>query len=189
MPSPGEQRPYRRIFFFYVCLIYLTLPVFRNVVTWIENLFGPAAISLITPLLAVAFAGILFIWIVRNSSGPAAVLKFFTLALAGCLILLYLKGNPVEQIHLVEYGLVGFIGYLSSGARSGRASAGCILPWLLIVLVVGLLDEVIQHFLPMRVFDWRDVFINGLSAVLGFVAARVATAEIDSADGREYNEI
>jgi VanZ family protein len=36
--------------------------------------------------------------------------------------------------------------------------------------LIGLLDEVVQYFLPNRVFDWYDVGLNTCAALIGALA-------------------
>ena len=84
---------------------------------------------------------------------------------------------PEERTHLIEYGVVAVF---VKEALTERASQGrhVPVPALLAVLatvLVGLLDECIQAFLPNRVFDYRDILFNGLAAVMA-VAASVALA-------------
>lgn len=72
---------------------------------------------------------------------------------------------PEEKIHVVEYGLLGWlIGWsLFEPAFSiNRIGFAILLGW-----TIGLCDEIIQYFLPNRVYDIRDVTLNGLSTTLG----------------------
>ena len=49
-----------------------------------------------------------------------------------------------------------------------------LLPWAIIsVLALAMGDELLQHFLPSRVGDWRDVGFNALAASGGLLLALV----------------
>ncbi len=82
---------------------------------------------------------------------------------------------PEERTHLIEYGVVAIFvkEALTERASQGRRVPVPALLAILTTALVGLLDECIQAFLPIRVFDYRDIFFNGLAAVMA-VAASVA---------------
>lgn len=64
-----------------------------------------------------------------------------------------------ERLHFICFGMLGFTAYRSFGVQMAA----------LLTCSAGLGDEVLQYFLPSRVGDWRDVFMNcfaGLSALL-----------------------
>ena len=97
-------------------------------------------------------------------------------------LLLFLRSSalPEERTHLMEYGVLGV---LIHEALAERASQGrrVPLPPLLAVLataLLGVLDEVIQWFLPNRVFDPQDILFNllagttSIGAVLALAWAR-----------------
>ena len=65
--------------------------------------------------------------------------------------------NAVERFHFVEYGLVTALFYRASRARGDLSIV--LLP-LIAGLIVGTLDEAWQWFVPERVGEWRDIFIN-----------------------------
>lgn len=72
---------------------------------------------------------------------------------------------PVERIHLLQYGLLGFLVFRSfgpgiEGLRRYAYSA-------VVVFVIGFADEIIQGFVPTRYFDMKDVFVNLASGALG----------------------
>ncbi len=67
----------------------------------------------------------------------------------------------VEKVHVVIFGLLGF---LSQKLFTAKAS-------FIICASLSLLDEVFQYFLPNRVGDIRDVGINLFSAILGLFLA------------------
>ena len=87
--------------------------------------------------------------------------------LAGLFSSFYLR-LPEERIHLVQFGLLGM---LACPSLKGREDNGWIWLWkpLLFVFLVGLSDEVLQWFLPDRVFDLRDIFFNTLGGIWGIL--------------------
>ena len=82
-----------------------------------------------------------------------------------------------ERIHLIQYGLLGALAYAAfenhwSGDR--QSSVRPVVAALLLTTAIGWIDEGIQHLLPHRVYDSRDVALNAISGALaiGLVAGR-----------------
>jgi VanZ like family len=75
---------------------------------------------------------------------------------------------PEERIHLVQFGLLGL---LACPSLKGREEAGWIWLWkpFLFVFLVGVADEVLQWFLPDRVFDLRDILFNTVGGIWGIL--------------------
>jgi len=69
----------------------------------------------------------------------------------------------IEQIHLLEYGGLGAV-----AALAGSSLTRSWMKWV-IVMGVGLADELLQLVLPQRVFQWSDVFLNWGGGVAGFL--------------------
>jgi VanZ family protein len=76
--------------------------------------------------------------------------------------------NAVERMHFVEYGLVGFLFYR---AFKSAGDPSIILMPLLAGFIVGTLDELVQWFIPVRVGEAHDVFINLVSTACGLLFA------------------
>jgi hypothetical protein len=76
--------------------------------------------------------------------------------------------EPVEAVHLVEYGILGVLA--ARALRHHAADSGSLLAAGLLVALVGTLDEVIQWLVPNRFFDLRDVVINAGSGALVQIA-------------------
>ena len=74
--------------------------------------------------------------------------------------------DAVERFHFVEYGAIAVLFY-RVWRRSGDASA-LVLP-LLAGFVVGTLDEWLQWFVPYRVGETKDVFLNLTAIVCGLL--------------------
>ena len=74
-----------------------------------------------------------------------------------------MSAHPEERLHFLLFGALGWL-----------APQIMILPWAIIsVLALAMGDELLQHFLPSRVGDWRDVGFNVLAASGGLLLALV----------------
>jgi hypothetical protein len=74
--------------------------------------------------------------------------------------------DAVERFHFVEYGLVTFLFY-RAWRRAGDLST-LVLP-VLAGLLVGTIEEWFQWFIPARVGDFWDVFLNGVAIACGLM--------------------
>jgi len=80
----------------------------------------------------------------------------------------YPEVNAVERVHFVEYGLIAFLFYRAC-KRAGDPSI-VILP-LLAGFAAGTFDEWLQWFIPYRVGEAHDVFLNLAALVSGLLFA------------------
>lgn len=88
------------------------------------------------------------------------------------LVFVLLKGpNPVvglvEKVHLLEYSLLGVLFWWAFHRR--LPGPQIYFHGLLFTVCAGLLDEYVQHILPLRVGEIRDVWINLLAGALGLL--------------------
>ena len=90
--------------------------------------------------------------------------------------------NPYEFIHLPEYAILSILTLKAIDSGKGKYPSTkqqknlqhLIFknPYLLSSLITGMVgtgDEVYQHFLPGRFYDWHDVFLNILGGILGLI--------------------
>lgn len=107
--------------------------------------------------------GRLLIKHVRIKHVSANVLLVATL-IGYALALSWLK-IPEERMHLVQYGVlvVLVVRALKLDVSTPKACVAAVV----ITSLAGWGDEGIQYLLPNRYFDWKDVFLNAISAVLG----------------------
>ena len=83
-------------------------------------------------------------------------------------------GTLEERTHLFEYGLVAALVHEALIERHKNGGWESWPSWipapailaLIISILLGLLDEVIQSFLPNRVYDLQDVIFNTIAAVM-----------------------
>lgn len=99
-----------------------------------------------------------------------------TLGILGVYLLVLTRmGIPEERSHLIEYGIVGILIHEALKERAG-ADAAILRPALLAIAMtaaVGTVDEIIQGFLPNRVFDVRDIAFNAAAGAMAVTASVV----------------
>jgi hypothetical protein len=78
----------------------------------------------------------------------------------------YAEVNAVERVHFVEYGVIAFLFYRVW--LDTRDPSIVILP-LLAAFAVGTFDEWLQWFIPFRVGEAHDVFLNLAAIVCGLL--------------------
>jgi len=74
--------------------------------------------------------------------------------------------DVVERFHFIEYGLITFLFYRAW--RPLEDASIVILP-VLAGLIVGTADEWLQWFIPNRVGELDDIFLNGIAIACGLV--------------------
>ncbi|MEK7197011.1 MAG: VanZ family protein [Thermodesulfovibrionales bacterium] len=82
--------------------------------------------------------------------------------LIAALIFIYQMERPEERVHFLEYGILGFLVSTATGTGSRH-----LIRALLLIVLIGSVDEFIQLLLPNRVGDLRDVLMNATGGVLG----------------------
>ncbi|MFC1699099.1 VanZ family protein [Candidatus Omnitrophota bacterium] len=120
-----------------------------------------------------AAAGILIIfavWIIfyliskqKDSS------SFIWLAVLACIYAFGLSRLrlAIERVHFIEYGLLAV--FLFRALRHNIKNRSVYLWSGITVFTLGLIDEGIQYLLPNRVYDNRDVIVNGLAGILALL--------------------
>jgi putative Mn2+ efflux pump MntP len=153
------------IVFLFTMLIYLTLPIMPQAWKGFRRLAGGYA-NHIAAIILVIIGFIILIYLIRQRRGGRSICWFLVLALIYAWALSRLK-LPVERIHFLEYGLLSVFVFRALAHDIKNRS---IYLWsALIVFSLGLVDEIIQYFLPNRVYDTRDVIVNGLAGILGLL--------------------
>ncbi|MBT8249257.1 MAG: VanZ family protein [Acidimicrobiia bacterium] len=82
-------------------------------------------------------------------------------------------GIPEERTHLFEYGAVAIV-VLEALRERKRGHRSVPVPAILAILItasLGIIDEIIQFFMPSRVFDPIDIGFNVLAAVMAVTAS------------------
>jgi len=139
----------------YSLSIYGALPFARDWQRYFRQQFGSNLSYLINfSILTVGLVPL--IWLGRRLTllRLAAFIGLVLLSFAAAMQL----GLPEERIHLVQYGILGYL-CASAASTTFKGAAGFALV-IFLGLGIGLGDELIQGLLPSRVFDWWDVSYN-----------------------------
>jgi len=139
---------------------------------WLRQTFPAQFVTIVgvaVGLVVLAAAG-LAVARIRSHRAARYTLIVAALALAVVYSLRSSIGNPesdvVEHVHFVEYGLVTWLFYR---AWLGLGDAAVLVLPLLAGLAVGTGEEWFQWFLPARVGELRDIFLNGAAIVTGLL--------------------
>ena len=96
----------------------------------------------------------------------------FLILIAGCFIPAYLNlHRPLERFHFLEYGILGVLIFWTFSPR--RYSLQFYLLALNILLGVSFFDEIFQGFVPERIYDIKDIWINIFSGMIGLLSFRM----------------
>ena len=151
----------------YVLFIYVSLPFFPAFISVLRNFISKELLNLLSLVMSISFFLLLSVWI-YNKKYKA---KAFLLIISPLLLLTYLSLSLdvwVERMHFIEYAVLGL---LISRAVDVKTLLGIIYTGCLITLI-GAVDEIIQWFLPNRVGDMRDVFMNFVGGLSGLWLGR-----------------
>ncbi len=163
----------------YVATIFLTIPCAPSIWLTVNEKTG-RILPKILPLLAISIFGVLYGMLIKeNGLHERKKIACLSLAVAGyTMLFFFVARGPLEQYHLMEYSLLSGLVYL---AFSYHGDFKKIVGWgLLLVVVVGAVDELYQWYLPHRFFDWRDICLNSLSGLLGFLLIGLFTADTNA---------
>lgn len=150
---------------FYTLFIYITLPVMPGLWNRFSRVAGNFANYLAAFILGLIGLLIALYLIIKQKD----IRNFIWLAILACAYVLGLNRLklPIERLHFIEYGLLGLLIFRALRHKIRNKS---IYLWSgIAVFCLGFLDEGIQYLLPNRVYQTRDVMVNGLAGVLGLL--------------------
>jgi len=89
------------------------------------------------------------------------------LGFAAVYLMVFLRLGLTERSHLIEYSVLAIFIHMALIERVSQGNQA-LMPALLafiFTLIIGVLDECIQIFLPNRVFDPLDILFNGFAGL------------------------
>jgi hypothetical protein len=148
----------------YVALVFGTVPLTRQVGLALRNtdLLG----ATVTGSYAIAVAGV--VYYVLFNRRLADWMAFAVVAGLLCVVTVLLLGLsiPEERVHFLQYGAMALLARsaLARGTDGAAHPARVLLLGVTLTSTLGFLEECLQGLVPRRVFDWRDVAMNGGAA-------------------------
>lgn len=142
----------------YVLLIYASLYFVRFLWNFLKARF-PMPILKGSLALGVILFLLCFFRSIREKIKRQGVIYLIFLIFFVIVTFLYLSLFQAieERVHLIEYGLLGYL--LIKVYFQGKGERGYIYA-MIIGFLIGLGDEGIQYLLPNRYYDTRDVLMN-----------------------------
>ncbi len=149
----------------------------RQLTDFLKTHIGETGFIILIGLI-MAGAGLAFlIFIIRNNLGLVKALATVLISILG-LALAWQMRIPVERIHILEYGILGWFAGRDL-IEKNRKIRGIILACLF-ATIMGVLDEAFQAILPYRFWELRDIGFNSLGAAWGAVLYLWGTVRLKS---------
>jgi hypothetical protein len=171
--SPERLRPSRFLLAAIVsAALILWAPFIGRIRSAIKSAFPGQFVRIVGAVVAVLVLGAVVAALVRIRERRAVRYSLIAIALVfGAWYAVSLgTGNPevdvVERFHFVEYGLVTLLFYRAW--RPLDDGSVYVLP-VLCGILVGTFEEWFQWFIPVRIGEMRDVFLNGVAIACGLL--------------------
>jgi len=147
-------------------VILLAAGFTRPILNLLQEGLGQNGFRLLIGACFVIGAGIFTVRVRPWRLGVWRLCALVAVAGAGAAYAFLVPAYPEERIHLLEYGLLGYLsfGLVRTGEVSPIERFG--VP-LLFGILVGGCDELLQFYLPDRVGDFRDIVFNSLGTIWG----------------------
>lgn len=153
-------------------VLVLSAPFIGYVRSWIRTQFPGQFVRIIGGAIAVIGVALVSVALARIRSRRALRYGALTIAIAAAAwySVAEATGVPevdvVQRFHFIEYGLITFLFYRAW--RPLDDPAIIVLPFIA-GLLVGTADEWLQWFIPNRVGEMADIFLNGIAIACGLV--------------------
>ena len=151
-------------------VIYATIPIARPLLKMVDRLWGADLLRWLSIAITVGAAGLAARYIYRQVPRLSGRRLAWLAAVVGVFLYLMLTKmkTPSEALHFLEYGLLGLLVWR---ALSHRVRDRWVYPCaVLVCMLVGMVDEILQWMMPGRFWDVRDILHNGIAALLAQLA-------------------
>lgn len=147
-------------------LIFASAVFIRRLFSALKARGGEALVVSVIGAVMLLLVAALIAFLVRNHVPPVKV--------AGSLVIVTLASYcvwriplAVERVHILQYALLGWFALRDLKPR-GTTFRMSIMAFI-VCLAVGIVDELIQWVLPYRVFDLKDIVMNGIGGLVGIL--------------------
>ena len=157
-----------RLSWLYVALwtliIYLTVPFARPVAEWIVRNLGIVFFFYIAATAGIVGLIFVVITLYRRRLPISCYLWLTGITITFVAYAYQLREVPADVIHLVEYVILSVLVYRALLHRIQDYSIYLVA--MIIVAIIGTVEECIQWIVPSRVFDLRDIQTNIIAGAL-----------------------
>ena len=162
----------------YALAIYAMLPLGRSVGSAVVGTsVGAWLLGSGTVVLGGGGAALLLVALRRRAVSGWWFLQLAVVTAGYVAALSWLQMYRLERIHFPEYGVAAWISWRAVApllrSVSGRYTAAAA-----VASLIGIGDEVLQMFVPGRVFDPRDILANVIAVMLGLALLPVVRAAL-----------
>jgi len=160
------------------CLFLLHLSCFLLVVfyvnmfqfwAWLSRQLGSGPLTEFLPVIVtlIVLAVIVFRFGQRVNRGYRIKFLFLGLGIVGAFFALAIPDPhvPIKRIHVAEYIVLAFVVRYTLSKRLEGASLT--LFTVLVTILLGVHDEMLQGLHSLRYYGWRDVIVNGMAGLSG----------------------
>ncbi len=104
---------------------------------------------------------------------PNKVELILLIGLTAVFVMLYLRLGAPERSHMIEYAVLSLFVYSAMQERTSTIPSKLkpAISAILLAFSIGVLDEIIQIFLPHRVFDLQDILFNGMVITMAIIGS------------------
>ena len=188
MSNPGKKKVFQSWLhvIFYSLIIFSTVPIAWQLQKFVSDHLGKSVFTFfVLSILFLAFVSLVYYLIVKlKIRSPSNYI--WTFIIGGCYayFILQLKKAPIEAVHFLEYGLLGFFLFRALSLHAKDKTIFLIAS--LFSLLIGTFDEILQWIMPKRNWDFRDVGLNALSgglfqlAVWNVIKPKIISEKINS---------
>jgi len=164
-PVPSRSRRWIPVVL-WVAAIYTTIPFVGVVLEWFVARWDPIFIGLAVATVLVGAAVVTLVVLTRRTQTPPLGNMLWIIGTTAVFVIwtFSLKQSPQEAVHFLEYGVLAI--FLHRALRPSMPSDLVFIAAALIGALVGTVDEIIQWISSSRVWDWRDLALNGGASVL-----------------------
>ena len=148
----------------YVLFIYTSLPFVP--IFWTRFIEPNRTLNRFLPFVILLIIFLLIFYYLVFVNHKKSLASFIVIIISFLVAYLLTKKINIsaERIHIIEYGILPFLIYTPLRQKNWLP----VYFWVFIIgFSVGALDEIIQYFIPNRVFDVKDILTNTAGVFLG----------------------
>jgi VanZ family protein len=162
------------IFGLYSLGIIIATPYLPALIRFANSRWSSASVSkfvLAVEILIALVLALLTVAVYKKKKGKFWLFLFPVCAIILISVLLYhYLPNPYEFTHFPEYAILSFLMKKAlDEKRGGGRNRNSYVKSGVLTGVIGMGDEIYQHFLPGRFFTWYDVGLNFVGGILGLI--------------------